>query len=178
MERGNRWSDRWIDGHREERGRMNARVCVWVGVCVRARMWRDWRKSGTRVAQENEKRRTVFIMLMPCNYSWPWPKIDVDIVGCWLEPRGGFYPLLTLSFSYPYGHPSISFSSFAQRYACFSIRRIPRLCPGMKWFRGWRSNRTSPIPTLRRWKFFLPPLILVGSDWRSISSFLYESRAH
>lgn len=27
---------------------------------------------------------------MPCNYSWPWPKIDVDIVGCWVETPRGF----------------------------------------------------------------------------------------
>lgn len=55
MERGNRWSDRWIDRHREERGRMN--VCVCVCGCVRARAHVAWlaKERDTRCPREREE---------------------------------------------------------------------------------------------------------------------------
>lgn len=128
-----------IDAEKKER----KRTCLFrvgVGECAMC-MWRDWRKRRTRVAQENEKRRTVFIMLMLCNYSWPWPKIDVDIVGCWVEPRGSFYPLLTLSFSeplVPLFHSLYSLNvTLVSRFERFSLAWLS----GMKWFRGRRSDR-------------------------------------
>ena len=149
MVEGNRWSDRWVDRRGEVREKTNVSASGCVGECAMC-MWRDWRKRRTRVAQENEKRRTVFIMLMLCNYSWPWPKIDVDIVGCWVEPRGSFYPLLTLSFSHQ-SQSSLSFILyiFAQRYACFSIRKI--LWRGsLEWNGSEGEDRigTFPIPAL------------------------------
>lgn len=37
--------------------------------------------------------------------------------------------------------------------------------------RGWRSNRSLPIPTLHRWKFFL---FLLFPPWILLSSFLFS----
>lgn len=83
---------------------------------------------------------------MPCKYSWPWPKIDVDIVGCWVEPRGGFYPL------------SLFLSLFIRRGVLrfrFSIRKIP--FRGMKWFRGVEDRIAlflSLLYTVENFSFF------------------------
>lgn len=69
---------------------------------------------------------------MPCKHSWPWPKIDVDIVGCWVEPRGGFYPLLSSPSLIRRGVTLVS---------RFSIRKIPSRGPGMKWFNRGVEDR-------------------------------------
>jgi hypothetical protein len=102
---------------------------------------------------------------MPCNYSWPWPKIDVDIVGCWVEPRGDFYTLLPILSVSP---PPPLFLSLQLSLVCLcsstlhSVQRVmlvPRfgLHPdGMKWCRGCRSNRCFPIRAFALSKISLP----------------------